>query len=634
MYIVLALCRLTFYFYNASVIGPVGSREIWPLIKGSLLFDTSGILYANAFFILLSLIPLRVREKKWYRGVMFGYYMAANSLAVIANMADCIYFRYTQKRFTADELFFAGNDNNLRLVLRFAAENWPLVLVGAALIWLLWGGYGRKTVPRTPLRNPVAYHVFGLLVLGAAGGLVVAGIRGGFTRSTRPVTLSNATLYASSVGKANLVLSNPFCIIRTLGNQKIEKTEYFPPEELAEIFTPYHYPQANPGTAPLTGRNVIVFILESFSAEHSAYLSPELYPDGGGYTPFLDSLMRTGLTFRRGYANGHKSIEALPAVLGSIPSFRTPFVLLPQSLGASRQFPAILRDKGYATAFFNGSSRGSMGFGAYAASAGIERLYGREDYESVRGKGDFDGYWGIWDEPFLLFMGETLSGFPQPFMAAVFTLSSHHPFVIPEKYREEFSGGITKIHPGVRYTDNAIRLFFERFGNEEWFRNTVFVFTADHVSSETFAPQTRTLLGGTRIVEFIYAPDGAVGGTVDEPVQQLDLMPTLLGLMGNRESYFAFGRDVLSERDRPAAAVGFSTAAMSYYITDGRLLILFDGKRTKVYTVSDTAMNNPLPEPYGEEASRLSDLLKAVIQQYNARLLEKNYTVPETRLAE
>ena len=118
------------------------------------------------------------------------------------------------------------------------------------------------------------------------------------------------------------------------------------------------------------------------SAEHSAYLKPELYGNGTqpGYTPFLDSLMRQSLCFGQMYANGTRSIQAMPAVLGSIPSFKQPFVLMPQSLGKSRQLPQILRDKGYRTAFFCGSERGSMGFGAYARSASIERLLSREDY--------------------------------------------------------------------------------------------------------------------------------------------------------------------------------------------------------------------------------------------------------------
>ena len=173
---------------------------------------------------------------------------------------------------------------------------------------------------------------------------------------------------------------------------KISYERYFAPEELDGIYTPVHRPDSV-GAAPLEGRNVVVFVMESMSAEHSAHLHPKLYADRQvkGYTPFLDSLMQAGYCFERMYANGTRSIQALPAVLGSIPSFKTPFVLMPQALAETKALPALLADEGYSTSFFNGSGRGSMGFGAYATLAGVQRYYSREDYEKVCGTGDFDG---------------------------------------------------------------------------------------------------------------------------------------------------------------------------------------------------------------------------------------------------
>ena len=412
LYAVLMLCRVVFYLYNAQLLGTIGRGELWQLLAGSLKFDTVSVIYANGVFILLALLPLHVRERGWYRKLMYWYYVAVNAVLVVAvNMSDCVYFRYTQKRFTADEVFFADNSNSVQLVGKFMAENWYLVLVAAALVALLAWGYGRKVREESLLSRGWAYYVGSTVIFATGAGLSIAGMRGGMTRMTRPITLSNATLYTDDSGKANLILSNPFCILRTIGNAgSINYKKYFTPEELPQHFTPVHQP-ADSAAVNLAGRNVMVFIMESMSAEHSAYLMPEVYAgrETKGFTPFLDSLMRGGLCFKRMYANGTRSIQAMPSVLGSIPSFRTPFVLMPQSLGESRQLPAILRGRGYSTAFFCGSEHGSMGFGAYARSAGVERLVSREDYEDRHGKGDFDGYWGIWDEPFLQFTGEELS---------------------------------------------------------------------------------------------------------------------------------------------------------------------------------------------------------------------------------
>ncbi len=607
LYVVLALCRIIFWLYNRPLMGSVAA--LGPLIEGSLRFDTVSILYANGLYIVLALLPLplRIREHRLWQRMLFWLYTAVNFLLLVAvNLADAVYFRYTQKRFTADEIFFADNDNSAQLVLKFATENLHLVLAGIVLIALLVWGYGRRTEPRSPLRTPWSYYPAATAVLALAAGLSIGGIRGGFTRMTRPVTLSNATLYAPSSAQANAILSNPFCILRTAGSGgRIEVPDYFDDAEAAGYFSPYHYPESS-GGGRLKGRNVVIFIMESMSAEHSAHLRPDLYADDPvkGFTPFLDSLMREGYCFRRFYANGKRSIQALPSVLGSIPSFKTPFVLLPQSLGESRQLPQILRDRGYETAFFCGSERGSMGFGAYARSAGIDKLYAREDYEARHGKGDFDGYWGIWDEPFLQFAGEEFSAMRKPFFATLFTLSSHHPFLVPERYADSLPAGHTAIHRCVAYDDMAFRRFFERFRDEAWFRRTLFVFVADHVSSERYGKEALSWPGSHHIFGFLYAPDSDLRGESRSTAQQIDLMPTLLGLLGNEEPYFAYGRDLFAEEERTPWAVAYESGYEA--VTD------------------DGAFR------YAEEEipdDSLGLRLKSLIQQYYRHLSEKSYVV-------
>lgn len=627
VFLVLALCRAAFWVYNCSLVGTASFSEWRGLVAGALKFDTASVLYANGLFVVLSLLPFRIRTRRWYRTLLYGYYMVVNSLLVVAvNLADSVYFRYTLKRFTADEVFFADNANSVPLLLKFAAENWPLVLFGAVLVALLAVGYGRRIVPRSPLCSGWIYYTFNTGLFVVAILLCIAGIRGGMTRMTRPITLSNATLYAADNAKANLILSNPFCIIRTIGNSgSVRVPDYFDAAELDGIYTPSHFP-ARDTTALLCGRNVVIFIMESMSAEHSALLRPDLYAGKTqqGYTPFLDSLMREGFVFTQMYANGSRSIQAMPAVLGSIPSFRTPFVLMPQSLGESRQLPAMLRDKGYATAFLCGSERGSMGFGAYARSAGVERLYAREDYEARHGKGDFDGYWGIWDEEFLQFAGEEFGTLPQPFFAALFTLSAHHPFVVPERYEKILPAGETRVQRGAAYDDLAFRRFFERYADREWFRRTVFVFVADHVSSERYAPESLSWPGDHHIMAFIYTPDGSLRGRYESVAQQIDLMPTLLGLLGNEEPYFAFGRDLLREQGLPWS-VSYDNG---YRAVGDRLLVTFDEQRA-TFTKRGGDASAPLTGADSLAADSLVRRLRGLVQQYYTHISRKSYVVDD-----
>ena len=278
LYVVLLLCRVAFYIYNRALIGALPTEELWSLLCGSMKFDTVSILYANAVFILLSVVPLHLREKRWWQAIMYWYYVIVNALLLVAiNIADAIYFRYTQKRFSADEIFFADNDNSLQLVLKFAAENWYMVLIGVALIVLLAVGYRRRAKVEQ-LFAGVWYYVSGVVVMLVAVGLAVGGVRGGFTKMTRPITLSNATLYTADNARATMILSNPFSILRTISSSgKLHYEKYFDEATLATIYSPEHFPAEGISATELTGRNVVVFIMESFSAEHSALLRPDLY---------------------------------------------------------------------------------------------------------------------------------------------------------------------------------------------------------------------------------------------------------------------------------------------------------------------------------------------------------------------
>lgn len=630
LYVVLMLCRVVFYLYNHALIGALPSDELWSLVCGSMKFDTVSILYANAVFILLSVVPLHLREKRWWQAMMYWYYVVVNALLLVAvNIADAIYFRYTQKRFSADEIFFADNDNSLQLVLKFAAENWYMVLVGVALIALLVVGYRRRAKVEQ-IFNGVWYYATGLVVMLMAVGLAIGGVRGGFTKMTRPITISNATLYTADNARATMILSNPFSILRTISSSgKLHYEKYFDAETLATIYSPEHYPSEQTSATELTGRNVVLFILESFSAEHSALLRPDLYEneEQKGYTPFLDSLMRQSYTFYNMYANGKRSIQALPAVWSSIPSFKSPFVLMPQALAETHSLPAILKDKGYETMFFCGSDHGSMGFGAYARQTGIENLYSRQDYENVHGTGDFDGYWGIWDEKFLNYMGEVLSEQKQPFFSTMFTLTSHHPFVVPEEYEGKYPKGHTPNHQCVGYVDDAFRKFFAKHENDEWFRNSIFVFVADHVSSEKMTEVFRRSPGDYHIFGFMYAPDSALFGEHRQVVSQIDIMPTLLGLMGNAEPYFAFGRDIFNEHTDEPFAANYDNNA--FQAITGNRLIRFDEKSvTGVYAIDDIMHDNNLKD--SEPAEGVEQRLKALIQSYYSRVENKDYVVHDS----
>lgn len=623
IFVVLMICRVIFTLYNAEIFGTIEWSEVPRLIYGGLRFDTISLCYAFGVWIVFSLLPLHIREKSWYKKSLFWYYAIVIAICVAVNLADAVYFRYTQKRFTAEEFFFTENSNSAQLLLKFAVENLHLVAVGILLIAFAVWSYHRKSSTTTVCKSWSYYVVnSGVLVLSIV--LCIAGIRGGLSRMARPTAVPYSLKFAKDGNKANIVLSNPFCIIRTAGNSRVEVPKYFSEEQLQQIYTPYHFPSS--GTKR-KDKNVVIFVIESMSAEHSKHLCPELYTDNqAGYTPFLDSLMQSGYTFKKMYANGKRSIQALPSVWGSIPSLEEPFVLMPQSLGESCPLPRLLKEDGYSTAFFCGSERGSMGFDAYAISAGFDKCYSKEDYEKKHGHNDFDGYWGIWDDKFLKYMGECIDTMAEPFLASVFTISSHHPFVVPKQLKDILPKGNTPMQPCAAYLDMALREFFAANRDKEWFSRTIFAFVADHVSCEQYAEKTKTSPGDFHVIGAMCSGDGQLRGECSDPVSQIDIMPTLLGVLGYDRSYFAYGRDIFADKNSMPVIV-FDNGEYKAF-TDKYIYIFTNGKVEQIYSTDDIAKSNNLIGTHYD--SHIEDVIKAYIQQYYEHAERKNYTVPDS----
>ena len=627
LYVTLFLTQVVFYIYNKDVIGNITFGEFFVLLRGSFIFDNIGILYLNVVFIVMSLLPFRFRERKGYQHALFWVYFIPNLLCIIIlNLSDAVYFHYAGKRFTMDELHFLNNSNNAVIIWEAVVANWWLLMVGILLSICLWFCYKKIKYHSTKIKSHWVYYPVNLLILMATIGIWVGGVRGGFSFGLRPFTLSNAAYYAKTPAKAYLILNNPMCMFKTLGVKPVEKFTFFSNEELQAIYSPTH---CTSDTLPFQNKNVLLFILESFSKEHSAHYCPHIYANEKGFTPFLDSLMHEGLCFFNAFANGKKSIDALPAILASIPSYKKPFVLMPMSLGKMEALPTILSQQGYETYFFCGAEKNSMGFEAFAKLSGINHMISKEDYEQKCevSKRTVESFWGVYDMPFLQFMANEMKQFKTPFFTTVFNLTSHHPFKVPENYEDKLPKGNTKIHQCVAYTDLSIRYFFDAIKNEPWFNETVFVFVADHVSSEIYADETRTAKGNSAIFYFIYTPDNSAKGQYNEVTQQIDIMPTLLGLLHYNKPYFAFGRDFFNEPQTLPFATNF--VGQTFQGISDSLLLYFNGFDTPaIYCFEDSKQKNNITNLNDSLQQKNFDYLRAMLQSYYECLGKKEF-LPE-----
>lgn len=615
VYAAFMLCRLEFLVENWKYFADDMTTDLFfSIVKGGLLFDTSAILYTNILYVLLVLFPIHLKDSTPYAAVVKWLFVITNSLAVCANLADSVYFQYTNRRTTSSVFREFSNEGNLASI--FVDEmlsHWYLVLLAAFIIfafWKLYSGYRTRAHYRI-----IPYYLSQLLSLAIAVPLVIAGMRGGFTTAVRPVTVSNANQYVNKPIETALVLNTPFSLYRTIGKDVFEVPDYFVDrEEMQRLFNPVHFPS---DSAVFNPKNVVVLIMESFGREYSGLYNRDLKGEDYGYMPFLDSLSTQGLVFRHSFANGRKSIDGMPSVLSGIPMFIEPFFLTPSSLNRVSGIARELLGKGYHTAFFHGADNGSMGFQAFARATGYNSYYGRQEYGN---DADFDGTWAVWDKPFFSYFASVLDTLQQPFVAGLFSASSHHPFRIPEEDEGRFKEGTLPIHKCIMYSDDALRQFFNKASGMDWYDNTLFVVTADH-TSQSDTPQYLTDAGVFSVPILFYCPsDSTLRGHREGIAQQIDIMPTVLGYLGYDRPYVAFGCNLLETPDDETFAVNYINGIYQYY--KGDYLLQFDGiKSVALYDyVNDSLLKTNIMGQHPETVKQMENTLKSVIQQYMERM--------------
>ena len=616
-----SLSRIGFYIFNFKMFPDIPFSQLLTIMKGGLLFDISATIYINLIFIVFQVVPFDFRFNKKYQDTLRYFFFITNGMAIAVNSADYIYYRFVLKR-AATDVFqtFEHEDNLVKLFFQFQIDYWPVVLFTLLLIFIMILLYNQIKAERPVVKNRILYHLINVLLIPVIAGLVLIGARGGYKHSTRPISISNAARFVENPRDVAIVLNTPFSLIRTINNKSLLKYDFYDEKKLAELFNPHHYPDR---ASVKRDDNIVIIILESFSREYIGSLNKDL--DNGeykGYSPFLDSLISKGLTFDVTIANGKKSIDAMPSIFASVPSLETPYTISPYANNTINGLPSLLKEKGYYSAFFHGAPNGSMGFDSFARVAGFDDYFGLDQYPH---KDDFDGMWGVWDEPFLSFFCGRINTFRQPFIASVFTVSSHHPFKVPEHYKDRFPKGPAPILEVIGYTDNALRKFFNQASLQPWFRNTLYVLTADH-TNESVRKEFQNNYGSFCIPIIFFKPDSDLQGIRSGIAQQVDIMPTILNYLGYDREYIAFGNNLL---DDSMESFAFNTTGSTYQLfMKDHMLEMVENKPVGLYNFKeDRFLEKNLVDKDTIHLEVMEEKLKAIIQSYNARLIDNDMVV-------
>ena len=413
-------------------------------------------------------------------------------------------------------------------------------------------------------------------------------------------------------------MNTPFAIIRTWDSNTFKKVNLVSKAKVDSLLLPIKHYQNNPPTKP----NIVIFIIESFAREYiGAFNKGTKITDFVSYTPFVDSLAQHSLIFTNAFANGYKSIHGVSSVIAGIPSFKDAFTSSPYPKQKIESLVSTLKSEGYDTSFFHGAPNGSMGFLGFGNILGYDHYYGKIEFNN---DAEFDGVWGIWDEPFFQYLNNTLTQKKQPFMATLFSVSSHEPYKVPDKYEGKFPKGKVDIHQCIGYTDYSLKKFFAAAKKQTWYNNTIFVIVADHGNTIAYEEYKKEFNKNTVPILF-FSPNEKYVGVNNDWAQQIDIYPTLLDMIGYQKPFRSWGRSLINEKQVPPFVVKYSSNM--YQFMCGNYICTFDGKKAVgFYAPNDKAMEHNLISKRNEEMNMIELRCKAFIQDYMERIIDKLLT--------
>jgi phosphoglycerol transferase MdoB-like AlkP superfamily enzyme len=232
----------------------------------------------------------------------------------------------------------------------------------------------------------------------------------------------------------------------------------------------------------------------------------------------------------------------VPAIFAGLPNLMDePYILSTYNTNKIENAFKKYSNFGYSTSFFHGSNNGTMGFNAFFKQTGLQHYFGIDEYPTK--DKDYDGNWGIWDEAYLQYYANCIDTFSRPFFSSVFTLSSHHPYEIPQKYESQLPFSPRTIQRSIGYTDICLRKFFETARKKDWFKNTVFVITGDHTSHGVL--EYFYSAAGHYEVPFLIYNSGLPETENHKSVSQCDILPTVSAVIQNKINLEGLGRNAL-----------------------------------------------------------------------------------------
>jgi phosphoglycerol transferase MdoB-like AlkP superfamily enzyme len=603
-----SICRLLFFGFNYQQYSQFPYYTILSSFTLGLRFDVAIIAIINAVYVLIFLQPYNLFQSAHFQKILFYFFIITNLFFILLNVSDFEYYKFIGRRVNFAIWGIIGDFSDQ--VANLSLKYWYLALIDLILIIFFV-----KFLPKNSSFNShklnlkITDKIFWTFASILMVGVCIIGFRG---FREKPLRITQA-FSQNNNALGNLVLNSPFTFLTTIDAHGTEKVSYY--KTVAETLPIIQRDTTLTGFTHEYPQNVVIIIFESLAAEYMGYEN-----DYQGFTPFVDSLARAGTTMKYSFANGRESIDAVPAVTASIPKLMDePFITSMYQSNKIVGLASSLSQNGYNTTFFHGAKNGSMGFEGFSQVVGYQQYFGLNEYPD---KNDFDGNWGIFDEPFLQFFNQKLSQEKQPFFSTVFTLSSHVPYTIPEKHKGRFRKGKLEIHESLGYADFALKRFFAEASKQPWFKNTLFIITGDH-TQQNAEPKYDNELGQYRVPIIFF--HGNISDNqilrkkikIDKIVQHADIMPTILDYLNIKNKQpLPFGESMFKQSDG-GWALKYNEGI--FRLTGQNFLLNFNkDEEKKTEKWGDLGITPKVEQEYEQK-------LKAYIQYHHNGLVENSW---------
>lgn len=554
--LIFSTCRALLLCLNPAYFSEIELFDILKTLLIGVRFDLAIIIFGLSPILLILVLPFKFLENRSALYLMGGSAWLVITGLTFLNLTDIAYFGEV-KRHIGKDILHIGQDLAAIAEIAFSSRVLTTLggLTGVAVLTLLWLRLVMQPIVGTAPSEAGTIARLGLCLM-AFFVLLWAGR--GMMLSGKPLDVIDA--FSTGDEKlANLALNGPFVSLHEARRTTSTKPLNLLDDESFEALNTQHGSQAfmwRNSRIEERRPNVLLIMLESWSFRYIDALAR----NGYGVTPNFDRIVDQSQTWTRFYAAGQRSIVGIQASLTSVPILPTQPVLgYGLELKRISRIGDIAKQAGYSTLMMQSSNARSFHMDGIAKRLGFEHYHGKEDMP-LRRKYPQDAPRFGWDYEAFMFLADRVSALPKdkPFFGFLFTGTTHEPFADPGAEfhkRPHDPGSENGFLNTLYYSDWALGEFIKRASAEPWFRDTIFVFTADH----TLRSEGRNLPDDYHVPLVIYAPDGhLLPKQYTEVASQYDLLPTLLDLMNIPATISTFGDSLIDRNPQnpPYAIVG------------------------------------------------------------------------------